>query len=740
MFQKTNLVKITGFILISFLAVSGVVLGTRIWDPVWNPFRPNPERVMAEMFLNLRNLKSFHSEAEIEFLFKREIGEDMVFYSSAIRDLDNHDSENPKSATDITARLGIEGIDLNFAGSQKTIGDSSFYKITTIPALPFLEPFLQMMGINIYDIKDKWIEIDLESFSAWAKENIPSTYFTSEEELKRQLKEQEVIREEVKQIIETKKIYYVEKELPDEKINGKDVYHYIVALDKEELKNVIPEILETLEGNESDFSSVGSFSEYGSTAKLKEMRIKSYMREMNFSFDILRYMDYSFSEDHPTAYSDLSCDYSEDIALLCEGIVKETGSEPIMFSSPDKYCAYTSLPYEGYYYCISNDLETWKGRVTENPQESGYCDGNTFVCPPEVEIPKEIREKTEKEYLTKSIDEFFEKTGPLTGHIWIGKKDVFPYKLSFEKEFDLNKFDLGEGAVVLKTDIEFSNFNQPINIQPPEDSKSLEDILSPFLEQQQDYYRGGFGVLEYYEIPESEELAYELRVISPNEGEKWISGKEYDIKWCPENLHPSGILPYYYIYLVDDLGRERLIYERQASGGPGSTCDAGGVSLHRWKAGQLESGVVVLLAEYNKIRVKLADYRTGAIIGQGESDGYFEISSSKSSAISCTDSDWGKNYYRKGTVSGHIDKDLPDITRTLTDYCIGSDRLREYSCFLWDDGSKTIDDEIIKCDYGCRNGACQEEMGFKEIGDRLAASIYQATYQLIKDTISQIIY
>ena len=93
-------------------------------------------------------------------------------------------------------------------------------------------------------------------------------------------------------------------------------------------------------------------------------------------------------------------------------------------------------------------------------------------------------------------------------------------------------------------------------------------------------------------------------------------------------------------------------------------------------------------------------------------------------SITCGDSDWGKNYYQKGTVSGHIDKDLPNITRTLSDYCLDSNMLREYFCFLWDDGSKTIDDEVIECDYGCNNGACQETMGFKNKGNNLKAFIY----------------
>jgi len=64
---------------------------------------------------------------------------------------------------------------------------------------------------------------------------------------------------------------------------------------------------------------------------------------------------------------------------------------------------------------------------------------------------------------------------------------------------------------------------------------------------------------------------------------------------------------------------------------------------------------------------------------------------------SCTETDGGKNYYDKGTVT------IDGQTRG-TDYCGSSNYLIEYYCL-----SSTASEQITvgtNCDYGCNNGAC----------------------------------
>ncbi|MDP2910359.1 MAG: hypothetical protein Q8N58_01045, partial [bacterium] len=44
--NKMLIIKIGIAAVVGVLVLTGVALAARIWDPVWNPFRPEPEEVM----------------------------------------------------------------------------------------------------------------------------------------------------------------------------------------------------------------------------------------------------------------------------------------------------------------------------------------------------------------------------------------------------------------------------------------------------------------------------------------------------------------------------------------------------------------------------------------------------------------------------------------------------------------------------------------------------------------------
>ncbi len=84
----------------------------------------------------------------------------------------------------------------------------------------------------------------------------------------------------------------------------------------------------------------------------------------------------------------------------------------------------------------------------------------------------------ELQKLQGEIDNFFEKVGEVTGEVWIGKRDKFLYKFSGEKNLDLSQFtEEKKGTVIGKLNIDFSNFNQPITVEPPQEFKSIEEIF-----------------------------------------------------------------------------------------------------------------------------------------------------------------------------------------------------------------------------------------------------------------------
>lgn len=340
---------IAGVVILGVVGV-GVSLATRIWDPLWNPFRPSPEKVIEEMTTNMEKVKILHFNWGIDiFASEKDAGEFKVFIGLE-GDSDATNSENLKVALDFNIGLAIQtqayakNKEENFslAITSKTIGEVSYLRLNTIIIPADLEPFLLMFDISLDEIKGQWIKIDKEALEELGGETYSSQEMSKEE--------QEKLVKKLKEVFAKRKIYYIKEEMSDEKINGKKVYHYLLALDKEEIKKVIPEMFKIIMESSGQSSGVDEFT-------------------------------------------------------------------------------------------------------------SAFVIGG----------------------LTESINKFFEKIGDITAEIWIGKKDKLLYRIKGEKEIDLSKFDEKiEGIINIKITSDFSNFNQPVEIEPPENFKSLEEILSQF--------------------------------------------------------------------------------------------------------------------------------------------------------------------------------------------------------------------------------------------------------------------
>jgi hypothetical protein len=91
------------------------------------------------------------------------------------------------------------------------------------------------------------------------------------------------------------------------------------------------------------------------------------------------------------------------------------------------------------------------------------------------DVSQTIQDKTPTEKELAEFDKGFEAVESLEGEIWIGKKDVLPYKISLSaviKETDQSKTS-GKGNFTLL----LKNFNKPVQIDVPTQAKPLEEIL-----------------------------------------------------------------------------------------------------------------------------------------------------------------------------------------------------------------------------------------------------------------------
>lgn len=71
--------------------------------------------------------------------------------------------------------------------------------------------------------------------------------------------------------------------------------------------------------------------------------------------------------------------------------------------------------------------------------------------------------------------------------------------------------------------------------------------------------------------------------------------------------------------------------------------------------------------------------------------------------LSCVDSDNGKDFENKGIVNAKYSYNRKTYTKTLSDSCQDSNQLLEYYC-----RDKRYSSTTTKCDYGCKDGACQK--------------------------------
>ncbi len=178
-----------------------------------------------------------------------------------------------------------------------------------------------------------------------------------------------------------------------------------------------------------------------------------------------------------------------------------------------------------------------------------------------------------------------------------------------------------------------------------------------------------------------------ITVLSPNGGEEWEIGKTYEIRWESQGVETVDIRA----VTIHTSPYGVLI----ATGIPASQ------KTYSWT-------ISSYFSPRDDYKISISGKVNGEVISD-ESDDYFSIIK----PITCTDSDGGKNYYEKGTVT-------VDGT-SYTDYCVNNYTLKEYFCTeITTSGLGGAAEEIYQCPYGCRNGACLRE---SELPDLIITSV-----------------
>jgi hypothetical protein len=136
-------------------------------------------------------------------------------------------------------------------------------------------------------------------------------------------------------------------------------------------------------------------------SKAKDARIMADMSQMRAIAELIY--------DDEGSYLNFRCSYKNttshlDVKTICGDVENQVGIKPVIYQSRDKYCAYSSLIAEGYYYCIDST-----GKAIKTFVAPSYCRSTSLSCPSVTGTPPEkFLKPLETSNFSKETSEGFE--------------------------------------------------------------------------------------------------------------------------------------------------------------------------------------------------------------------------------------------------------------------------------------------------------------------------------------------
>lgn len=194
--RKKHTLKIILIVIGVIVIGGGVALASRVWDPLWSPFRPNPEEVINRMIEKTKTVKSFSCVSQL-----REEESDVIISFNLECKTDCLNEGNKKMSQNYYRKyeeyFGQEYFLMEIEANTISINESVFQKIVTanVPE-----------GEKIPFPLNQWIRMSWEEPFVYCEDlNAMMSLFLNSED------------------------YYLKEEMPDEIIGGKEVYHYVIA-------------------------------------------------------------------------------------------------------------------------------------------------------------------------------------------------------------------------------------------------------------------------------------------------------------------------------------------------------------------------------------------------------------------------------------------------------------------------------------------------------------------------------
>ncbi len=213
------------------LVGGGVALATHFWNPSWNPFPLSPESVIKKMGERMAKLKTYHSKIKINATLNGNESAKISMFLDG-----NSDLSSPKEAkTFSTLEFQIEEIEtgnkLSLKAKTISVGNDAYFNLEKLDLPLSLSFYMKMAGIDQNKIIGKWIKEKRES----------------NDDLNLSQNKENEMRKKIKDLFQQEKIYDIKKVFPRDKINGKEAYHYLLSVNKDGLKKILPGLLKISE-------------------------------------------------------------------------------------------------------------------------------------------------------------------------------------------------------------------------------------------------------------------------------------------------------------------------------------------------------------------------------------------------------------------------------------------------------------------------------------------------------------
>lgn len=225
-------------------------LFARVFDPLWNPFRPSPPQVLKKVFERGGTIKSY--QAEYRVTRKTKIGDTEVH--TVIKGHWLFDHSNPQgSNVKLSAQMEVDGKTI-FQFDGRKINNN--YYVNFPKLLPefsnLLSPKdggdLSILGTDLSLLENSWWTIDEDGLWRILSSVVKILGIEiSSKELSQKIKAlNERLTKKLEEIYLSPEFFLIEKEFPDEKYKGKGLYHYKGRVKKEERKKVFDTIVKEL--------------------------------------------------------------------------------------------------------------------------------------------------------------------------------------------------------------------------------------------------------------------------------------------------------------------------------------------------------------------------------------------------------------------------------------------------------------------------------------------------------------